>query len=87
MIATNTQIKDMNKYVEVIDLVNPQFQRKFIERRLEYTDTDAEVGGLLQNSPVLCDYNGRIDCLVIGNPNAIVPKLLKGRQDTNSTQN
>ena len=53
LIATNTNRNSMTIYMEVIDLVNPQFQRKFIERRLEYTDiidaqwrpVDAEAGG------------------------------------------
>ena len=99
MIATNTNEftrrreyarADMARYVEVIDLVNPQFQRKFIELRLsgygarDNTFLHANVGGLLKNSPVVCGYNGSINCFVLGNPNIIAPKLLENRPNASS---
>ena len=48
MIATNETKEDGGRYVEVIDLINPEFVRKFIDMRAQYLIGG---GGLLGDQP------------------------------------
>ena len=48
MIATNETKEDSGRYVEVIDLINPEFVRKFIDMRAQYLIGG---GGLLGDQP------------------------------------
>ena len=50
MIATNESKEDGGRYVEVVDLINPKFVRKFIDLRVALIDCIGG-GGLLQNQP------------------------------------
>ena len=50
MIATNESREDGGRYVEVIDLINPELVRKFIDTRVALIDLIGG-GGLLGDQP------------------------------------
>ena len=56
MIATNESKEDGGRYVEVVDLINPKFVRKFIDLRVALIDCIGG-GGLLQNQPGELKYH------------------------------
>ena len=77
------------RFVEVLDLINPQFRRRFVEPRCSVGNS-IKAFGLLGNNPVICgigktnNFNDDKDCLVLGNPSIIAPKLLENRYKPSS---